>query len=114
MSEWTRPPEPVTWTLPKPALLDGVSYPTITLCAPNGINLLKATAVAGEDNYSITLNLISAVSAESVPVSALRQVDTAVINQMARYFDMFDGAPLPGPLQDWLAARLAASMLPPV
>lgn len=98
---WSAPPEPVTWVFPTPLTLGTASYPAITLRAPTGADILKATALAGEPGYTVTLRLIANISVEQVPFEALLTAPAWMIDQMSRYFDAFNGAPMPGPLEGW-------------
>ena len=99
MSDWTPPPEPVTWTLSPAIEFGSASYSAITLRAPKASDVLKATAVRGEFGLATTLRLISAISAEGVPFEALVHVPSWQIDQMSGYLDSFNGAPLPVPLR---------------
>lgn len=110
MAEWTKPPQPVTWTLDEPIELGPSVYTQVTLRAPKGADILKATAVYGEDGLTIAMRLISAISAEGVPFEAVTRIESWQIDQMSRYFDSFNGAPMPGPLAP--PARAVADTAP--
>lgn len=104
--DWSSPPEPMTWTLPKSIAYGGVTYHTITVRGPCAGDLLKAQAIAGQSNLGFTLRLIAGVSIEGIPYEALAQtgdngVPQYIIEQISGYFDLFGGAPLPGPLEQW-------------
>ena len=112
--DWTPPPDPVTWTLPKPIVFGSVTYGTITLRAPSAGDVLKAGAVPGASGAQVNLRLISILSAEQVPYEALTLpspdgLPAHLLEQMSGYLDMFGGAPLPGPLEDWRNAQIAAA-----
>jgi hypothetical protein len=112
MSDWTPPPEPLTWELPKPLVFGSQTYSTITLRAPSGGDVLKASAMPGASPYAVSINLIAIVSAEKVPYQALARdgeegLPAHLIEQMASYLDLFGGAPIPGPLDIWHKAQVA-------
>jgi hypothetical protein len=99
---WVQPPESVTWTLAKPIQFGSAAYDTITLRAPCAGDVLKAQAIRGSTFYEQTLRLIAAVG--DVPYEALIMPGGAglpvwVVEQMSGYFDSFNGAPVPRPLQ---------------
>lgn len=106
--DWTPPPEPLTWTLPKPIPFGSVTYSAVTLRAPTAGDMLKAMAIPGASPYQVAMRLIAGVSAESIPYEALASVPAYVIEQMSNYLDTFGGAPLPDPLDGWRKAQLAA------
>ena len=108
MNDWIPVPEPVTWTLPTPLAFNGMSYGSVTLRAPTGADILKATAVRGAAGMDVTLRLIEAVSAEHVPYDALKTLPAYLVMQMSDYMDEFAGTPAPDPLAAWRAARAAA------
>jgi hypothetical protein len=108
MAWWTPLPEPVTWTLPASLQHNGMTYATVTLRAPTGADIMKATAIPGASGMDVTLRLIEAISAEQVPYDALKTLPQWLIGQMSEYIDEFAGAPAPGPLEAWRAAREAA------
>ena len=112
MPDWIPPPEPVTWELVPPVSFGSTTYTAVTLRSPTAGNLLKATAVPGESGVQVTMRLIAAISAEGIPYEALLQVPSWQIEQMSSYFEMFNGAPLPGPLAARAAAALAALLSP--
>jgi hypothetical protein len=97
--EWTAPPEPVTWDLPKPLVFGSVTYATITLRAATAGDILKATAVRGASGMEVTLRLIANISGEGVPYEALSGLPAWIVDQMSSYLDSFNGAPLPIPLR---------------
>lgn len=105
--DWVPPPEFVAWTLPTPIVFGSATYATITLGSPTAGDVLKATAIKGTSGVDVTLRLISAVSAENVPYEALINLPVYLVDQMGAYMDLFGGAPLPGPLEAWRAARVA-------
>lgn len=107
--DWVPPPEFVPWTLPAPVAFSGVTYATVTLRAPTAQDVLKAADIQGASGMQITLRLISAVSVEAVPYEALVTLPAYLVDQMGAYLDLFGGAPLPGPLVEWQAARIAAA-----
>ena len=109
---WTPPPEPVKWDLVPPVTFGSATYTGVTLRSPTAGNLLKATAVPGETGVSVTLRLISAISAEGIPFEAMLMVPSWQIEQMSNYFEMFNGAPLPGPLAERAAAALEDTISP--
>lgn len=106
--DWTPPPEPMTWDLPKAIPFGSVTYDKITLRAPTGADVLKAMAVPGASSYDVALRLIATVSAESIPYEAVQSAPAWMLEQMSNYLDMFGGAPLPGPLETWRRERQAA------
>lgn len=108
--DWTPPPEPMVWTLPKPIPFGSQAYSTITLHAPTAGDILKATAVPGASAYDMTLRLIACLSAEGVPYEALAALPDYLVQQMSNYIDMFGGAPLPDPLESWRAEQVAARL----
>ena len=112
--DWTPPPEPMTWVLPRPIQFGSASYPTITLRAPSAGDILKAGAIPGSSEVQINLRLISVLSVEQVPYEALAMpspdgLPAHLMGQMGAYIDMFGGAPLPGPLEEWRKAQVAAA-----
>lgn len=112
--DWTPPPEPMTWVLPTPIKFGASTYPTITLRSPSAGDVLMATTIAGASQLQVSLQLIATLSAEGVPYEAISQrgsdgLPAHLVEQMAAYLDMFGGAPLPGPLAEWQAARIAAA-----
>ena len=114
MSDWIDVPEPITWTLREPMMHNGVSYATITLRAPTGEDMMKASAVRGASNIEVVHRLVETVS--GVPYDVLKKIPEWMTSQMASYFDEFAGQPMPDPLEQWRkdrreAARVAT--LPP-
>lgn len=109
MSNWTPPPEPVTWTLPKPIDHNGVRYTTVTLRAPLVEDVLKASALQGASPYDMTRRLIAAVSVEQLPDDVALKIPDWMAGQMSGYLDSFAGAPEPVPLEEWRAAMRAAA-----
>ena len=103
--DWVPPPEFVPWTLPAPIAFGSVTYATVTLRAPTAGDVLKASAIQGASGMDVALRLIAAVSVEQVPYEALRFMPAYLVEQMSGYLDMFGGAPLPGPLEEWRAGR---------
>ena len=116
MSEWISPPEPMAWVLPRPLQHGQNSYASVTLRAPTAGDILKASAIPGATAFDMTLRLISAISLEGVPYDALLGVPAYLIEQMSAYLDMFGGAPLPDPLEQWRseqAERAKVASSPP-
>lgn len=112
--DWVPPPEPMTWVLPNPIKFGSATYPTITLRAPTAGDILMATTIQGASNTQVGLQMIASISVEGVPYEALAQRGTDglpahLMEQMTGYFDMFGGAPMPGPLEAWIASRVAAA-----
>ncbi len=112
MSDYIAPPSSVTWTLDPPVALGSSTYSSVTLRAPTGADVLKSIAVPGENGLQVTLRLISGISQEGIPFEALMLVASWQIEQMSHYLEMFNGAPLPGPLVQYAAAVRAASAPP--
>ncbi len=106
---WVPLPEPLTWTLPTPLTFNGMQYGSVTLRAPSGADIMKASAIPGASGLDVTLRLIEAVSAEHVPYEALKTLPAYMVMQMGNYMDEFSGAPEPDPLAAWRAARMAAT-----
>ena len=99
---WIAPPDEVTWTLAKPITFGSQTYSDVTLRCPTAADVLKASAIRGSSFYEITLRMIAALS--EVPYEALtigggKGLPSYVVEQMSRYLDSFNEAPLPGPLQ---------------
>jgi hypothetical protein len=111
--DWTPVPEPVTWTLPKPATEGGLSYSTVTMSAPTAGDILKATAVRGASGVDVTLRLIEAASAEHVPYEVLKKQPSWLIQQISEYTEEFAGAPAPDPLESWRTARCTVQTAEP-
>jgi len=105
--DWTPPPTPMTWTLPTPVTFENQSYASVTVGCPTASDLLKAADVPGASAVDVTLRLIEAINVERVPYGALREMPAFVVEQIGSYFDMFMGAPLPGPLEAWRKAETA-------
>jgi len=103
---WQPPPEPITWTLPKPTVHAGMRYDSVKLGAPTTEDVLKATAVRGAAPLEVTLRIIE--SASAVPYDVLKQQPHWFNQQIADYLEEFVGAPAPDPLETWRAARRAA------
>jgi hypothetical protein len=103
MDAYTPPPAELTFVFSPPLAFGAASYPAITLRCPSGADILKATALRGESSLAQTLRLAEAVSNEAVPFDALLLAPAWQIDQMARYFDSFNGAPMPGPFAVWLS-----------
>lgn len=106
---WIAPPEPMTWLLPAPIQFGSAAYPTVTLRAPTAGDVLKATAIPGASGMQVTLQLIAKVSVEQIPYEALPALPAYLVEQMGSYMDLFGGAPLPSPLEDWRAACVASA-----
>jgi len=106
---WIPIPEPVTWVLKKPLVHNGMTYPTVTLRAPTGGEILKATAVRNRANMEVGLRLIECVNVEGVPYEALCQLPAYLALQMGAYMDEFEGTPAPDPLEAWRKARSEAA-----
>jgi hypothetical protein len=70
--------------------------------------MLKSMALASS-SYERAIRLLSAVSLEQVPFEALLQAPNWQLQQMGSYIEAWDGQPLPSPLADWEAAKLAAA-----
>lgn len=112
--DWTPPPEPIAWVLPKPLAFGSASYPSITVRSPSAGDILKANAMPGQSGLGFTLRLIAELSLEGIPYEALAQagpngVPQYIIEQITAYLDLFGGAPVPGPLEQW-RAELTAKM----
>lgn len=103
MAAWVPVPEPVTWPLPEPVQVGGLTYKEVSLHAPTGADIMKATALAGANNADTTVKLIEAVS--GVPADVISQLPWWVIKQMSDYMDEFVGAPSPDPLELWRTQR---------
>jgi hypothetical protein len=112
MSDWTPPPEPLTWDLANSISVNGGSFHTVTLRAPTGADILKATGVRGAGNAQIGMQLIAAVSMEGMPYEAVQLLPTYLIEQMNGYLDLFGGAPEPAPLAAWRKAMAEAAAAP--
>jgi len=104
---WIPIPEPVTWNLAAPLSHNGMNYSTVTLRAPTGADILKATAIRGASSLDTTLRLIEGVSGERIPYDALKTLPAWLVMQMGDYMDEFMGTPAPDPLVAWRAARQA-------
>lgn len=76
------PPEPVTWTFPKPIELGSASYTEATIRTPLAEEVLKATALPGS-NLDVSLRLLGIIS--DVPYDVLKQLPAWMIDQMSRY-----------------------------
>lgn len=109
---WIPVPEPLTWALPASVAHNGLTFTEVTLRAPTGEDIMKATAIPGASNADVTHRLIEAVS--GVPYDALKVLPWWLVKQMSDYLDEFAGAPAPGPLEQWRAARLADLAKSPV
>jgi hypothetical protein len=97
--EWQAPPPSVTWDLNPPIALGVASFSAITLRAPLGEDVLKATAIRGASNMEVTMRLIAAINAEGIPYEAVVKLPAWIIEQMGTYIDSFGGAPPPLPLR---------------
>ena len=115
--DWTPPPEPLSWILPATIRIGQNSYTSVTLRAPTAGDVLKANAIPGASGYDVGLRLISIINLEGVPYEAITQLPAYLVDQMASYVDMFGGAPLPDPLEEWRREQAArattASAEPP-
>jgi len=80
---WQPPPEPITWTLPKPMVHAGMRYDSVKLGAPTSEDVLKATAVRGAAPLEVTLRIIE--SASAVPYDVLKQQPHWFNQQIADY-----------------------------
>ena len=103
------PPEPQMWLLPRPVSSGGLDYDRITLRAPSGADVLKATALAGAAPLEIVMRLIAAASIEKVPFEVVLDQPEWIIGQMSAYFEEFAGNPAPDPLEAWRTARREAA-----
>ncbi len=112
MGDWTPVPEPITWTLPRPLEHGGLTYTTITIGAPTGEDILKATAVRGATGLDVLCRVIEAASAEHVPYDVLKKQPEWLLTQISGYIDEFAGTPAPDPLEAWRTARQVAAVAP--
>jgi hypothetical protein len=97
--KWQAPPPEVTWDLNPPIVLGVATFRAITLRAPLGEDVLKATAVRGASNMEVTMRLIATINAEGIPFEAVVKLPAWIIEQMSGYIDSFGGAPPPLPLR---------------
>lgn len=105
--EWTPVPEPVTWTMPVPIADGGLTYTKVTLRAPTGEDIMKATAIQGASGTDVAHRLVEVVS--GVPYNVVKKLPWWQIQQMSGYMDEFAGAPAPDPLEQWRTDRRAAA-----
>jgi hypothetical protein len=56
------------------------------------------------------LRLIAAINAEGAPFEAIMGLPAWQIEQMSGYIEMFNGSPLPGPLEARAAAAARAAL----
>lgn len=98
-SDWTLPPEPVTWHLHAPLSHGNATYSEVTIRCPTAGDVMKASAVRGASGMDVTLRLIAEINAEGIPYDALRGLPHWVVDQMSNYIDSFLGAPPPIPLR---------------
>jgi len=108
VTNWVPVPEPIVWTLPKPLMSGGMQYTQITVGAPTSEDVLKATAIHGATGLDVTLRMLESASAEHVPYDVLKKQPHWFNQQIADYLEEFVGAPAPGPLESWRAARRQA------
>jgi hypothetical protein len=108
VTNWIPVPEPIVWTLPKPQVSGGIQYTQLTIGAPTSADVLKATAVHGATGLDVTLRMVESASAEHVPYDVLKAQPHWFNQQIADYLEEFVGAPAPGPLESWRAARRLA------
>lgn len=108
MDDWASPPTPLTWELDDAISFNGATFHTVSLRAPTGADMLKATGTRGASNMQINMQMIAAVSMEQVPYEAVQLLPLWLIQQMNEYLDLFGGAPEPSPLAAWRKAQTAA------